>query len=105
MAVAMDLGNKSSSYGSIHPPDKQDVGFRLALAGQAIAYGDTDIYYTGPLVSDVTISANDSSSTSWVAVVKYRSVGKRGIEVRSKHGFEVLIDAKFHLILKWSLYE
>jgi len=88
MAVAMDLGNKSSSYGSIHPPDKEDVGFRLSLAGQAIAYGNTDIYYTGPLVSDVTILANGSGSMSWVAFVEYRSVGKRGIEVRSKHGFE-----------------
>lgn len=105
MAVAMDLGNKSSSYGSIHPPDKEDVGFRLALAGQAIAYGNTDIYYTGPLVSGVTILANGSGSMSWIASVEYRSVGKRGIEVRSKHGFEVLIDAEFHYIPKCSLYK
>ena len=72
------------------------MGFRLALAGQAIASGDTDIYYTGPIVSDVTISAKGSGSTCWVAVVEYRSVGKQGIELRSKHGFEVVIDAKFH---------
>ena len=56
MAVAMDLGNKSAIYGSIHPPDKQDVGFRLALAGRAVAYDDLDVYFSGPIVSDVTFS-------------------------------------------------
>lgn len=89
MAVAMDLGNKSSSYGSIHPPDKQDVGYRLALAGQAIAYGETDVYFSGPLVSNVMISVNSSGSTFWVAVVEYQSVGNQGIELRSTHGFQL----------------
>ena len=49
MAVAMDLGDPTSPYGSIHPRDKQDVGARLALAGRAIAYGDTTAYYSGPI--------------------------------------------------------
>ena len=90
MAVAMDLGNKSSIYGSIHPPDKQDVGFRLALAGRAIAYGDLDVYYSGPLVLDVIITSM-ANSTYWILTVEYHheSVGKGGIEVRSVDGFEV----------------
>ena len=90
MAVAMDLGNNSAIYGSIHPPDKQDVGFRLALAGRAIAYGELDVYYSGPLVSDV-IFTWIASTTVWTAQVKYHheSVGKGGIEVRSVDGFEV----------------
>ena len=90
MAVAMDLGNASSPYGSIHPNDKQDVGYRLALAGQAVAYGDLDVYYSGPIVSDVIISLYNSST--WYATVKYQheSVGKGGIQLRSKQGFEVM---------------
>ena len=49
MAVAMDLGDPTSPFGSIHPRDKQDVGYRLALAGRAIAYHDESVYYTGPI--------------------------------------------------------
>jgi len=51
MAVAMDLGDPTSPYGSIHPRDKQDVGARLALAGRAVAYGDTTVYYSGPIAT------------------------------------------------------
>lgn len=90
MAVAMDLGNKSAIYGSIHPPDKQDVGFRLALAGRAVAYDDLDVYFSGPIVSDVTFSWQ-INTTFWKANVKYHheSVGKEGIEVRALRGFQV----------------
>lgn len=89
MAVAMDLGNKSAIYGSIHPPDKQDVGFRLALAGRAVAYDDLDVYFSGPIVSDVTFSWQ-INTTFWKANVKYHheSVGKGGIEVRALRGFQ-----------------
>ncbi|KAL9974148.1 hypothetical protein ACROYT_G011152 [Oculina patagonica] len=89
MAVSMDLGNVSSPYGSIHPTDKQDVGYRLALAGQAVAYGDLDVYYSGPLVSDVIITWM-VNTTTWLATVRYHheSVGKGGIQLRSGHGFE-----------------
>jgi sialate O-acetylesterase len=43
MAVAMDIGE---SY-NIHPRNKQEVGRRLALAAEGIAYG-RKIEYTGP---------------------------------------------------------
>ncbi len=43
MAVTIDIG----LAGNIHPPDKQDVGARLALAAEAIAYGK-HIEYSGP---------------------------------------------------------
>jgi len=49
MAVAMDLGDPNSPYGSVHPRDKQDVGARLSLAGRAVAFGDTTVYYSGPI--------------------------------------------------------
>lgn len=44
MAVAIDLGE----WNDIHPDNKKDVGERLALAAQKLAYGE-DIVYSGPL--------------------------------------------------------
>lgn len=50
MAVAIDLGE----WNDIHPDNKKDVGERLALAAQNIAYGE-NIVYSGPLYSSSTI--------------------------------------------------
>ena len=86
MAVAMDLGNASAPFGSIHPNDKQDVGYRLALAGRAIAYAE-NVYYSGPLVSDVVFT--ELSDAKWKATIKYKDVGVGGIKIRSTDGFEV----------------
>lgn len=44
MAVAIDLGE----WNDIHPLNKKDVGERLALAAQQIAYGDNQVVYSGP---------------------------------------------------------
>lgn len=44
MAVAIDLGE----WNDIHPDNKKDVGERLALAAQKIAYGE-NIVYSGPV--------------------------------------------------------
>lgn len=55
MAVAIDLGDPTSPFGSIHPRDKQDVGARLALAGRAVAYRDSEVYFTGPLATTATM--------------------------------------------------
>lgn len=44
MAVTIDIGEPHQ----IHPPDKQDVGKRLALAARALAYGE-NVEYSGPL--------------------------------------------------------
>ncbi len=43
MAVAIDIGAVG-----IHPPDKFDVGARLALAARHVAYGE-NLVYTGPI--------------------------------------------------------
>ncbi|NXR57542.1 SIAE acetylesterase, partial [Rhadina sibilatrix] len=48
MAVAMDLGDEQSPYGSIHPRDKQNVAHRLLLGARAVAYGDKDLVFQGP---------------------------------------------------------
>jgi sialate O-acetylesterase len=44
MVVSLDVGDPQN----IHPPDKETVGSRLALAARTIAYGDS-AEYSGPL--------------------------------------------------------
>jgi sialate O-acetylesterase len=44
MAVTIDIGTPDT----VHPPDKVDVGHRLALAARALSYGET-LEYSGPL--------------------------------------------------------
>ncbi|NXB94169.1 SIAE acetylesterase, partial [Vidua chalybeata] len=48
MAVAMDLGDEYSPYGSIHPRDKQNVAHRLLLGAMAVAYGEKGLVFQGP---------------------------------------------------------
>ena len=55
MAVAMDLGDPQSPFGSVHPRDKQDVGDRLSRSGRAVVYNDTTVYYQGPLAESAMI--------------------------------------------------
>ncbi|KAK7883216.1 hypothetical protein WMY93_029390 [Mugilogobius chulae] len=56
MAVAMDLPDKSSPYGTIHPRDKQDVAYRLTLGARVIAYNEA-LTFSGPfpnlILSDI----------------------------------------------------
>lgn len=53
MAVAIDLGE----WNDIHPDRKKDVGDRLALAAEKIAYGE-NIVYSGPLYQSSTIDGD-----------------------------------------------
>jgi sialate O-acetylesterase len=53
MAVAIDLGE----WNDIHPDNKKDVGERLALAAQKIAYGE-NIVYSGPIYQSSKTEGN-----------------------------------------------
>lgn len=53
-ASAIDLGDPTSPFGSVHPRDKQDVGKRLSAAAQNIAYGDTAVVWEGPTFASAT---------------------------------------------------
>lgn len=53
MAVIDDIGESKN----IHPQDKQDVGKRLAIAAQAIAYGE-NVEYSGPMFRQLTRESN-----------------------------------------------
>lgn len=54
MAVAIDLGE----WNDIHPDNKKDVGERLALWAQRMAYGDSSIVYSGPIYQSHQIEGN-----------------------------------------------
>ncbi|XP_055736812.1 sialate O-acetylesterase-like [Salvelinus fontinalis] len=56
MAVAMDLGDEMSPFGSIHPRDKQDVAYRLSLGARAVAYGEEGVSFQGPFPSRVLVN-------------------------------------------------
>jgi sialate O-acetylesterase len=49
MAVTLDVGEKTN----VHPPDKQTVAYRLALAARATVYGE-NIQYASPLFREAT---------------------------------------------------
>ncbi|MEP7230765.1 MAG: sialate O-acetylesterase [Ginsengibacter sp.] len=53
MVVAIDLGE----WNDIHPDRKKDVGDRLALVAEKIAYRE-DIIYSGPIYQSATIEGN-----------------------------------------------
>ncbi|EHQ25332.1 sialate O-acetylesterase [Mucilaginibacter paludis] len=54
MAVTIDVGE----WNDIHPLDKKDVGERLALAAQKLAYGDAKNTSSGPLFRSAEIRGN-----------------------------------------------
>jgi sialate O-acetylesterase len=53
MAVAIDLGE----WNDVHPDRKKEVGDRLALAAEKLAYQE-DIVYSGPIYQSSTIEGN-----------------------------------------------
>jgi sialate O-acetylesterase len=54
MAVAIDIGE----WNDIHPLNKEDVGKRLALAAQRVAYGDKNVVYLGPIYQSMKTEGN-----------------------------------------------
>ncbi|KAK7474786.1 hypothetical protein BaRGS_00033967 [Batillaria attramentaria] len=79
MAVAMDLPDFTSPWGSIHPRDKQDVAQRLYLSGLDIAYNRPQKHF-GPRPANITQSGvyiNLFYGTEWT------------IKVRNQEGFEL----------------
>jgi sialate O-acetylesterase len=54
MAVAIDVGE----WNDIHPLNKEDIGKRLALVAQRIAYGDNHDVHLGPVYQSHKIKKN-----------------------------------------------
>ena len=86
MAVITDVGEKND----IHPPRKEPVGARLALAARAVAYKEK-IEYSGPLFDKMQTDGDN-------AVLSFTHVGK-GLECKGETltGFTVAGEDKvFH---------
>ena len=54
MAVAIDLGE----WNDIHPGRKKEVGERLALAAEKLAYGNQTIVSSGPIFQSAQVDGN-----------------------------------------------
>ncbi|MBI3839686.1 MAG: sialate O-acetylesterase [Planctomycetia bacterium] len=86
LAVITDVGDEKD----IHPQRKEPVGARLALAAQAIAYGEK-VEYSGPLYDNMTVSGDK-------AVLRFKHVGS-GLVAKGGPltGFTIAgEDQKFH---------
>lgn len=71
MAVAIDLGE----WNDIHPLNKLDVGKRLALVAQKVAYGDEKVVFSGPTYSSQQIDGDK-------IIVMFSNIG-RGLVARA----------------------
>ena len=58
MVVAIDNADPND-MNNVHPKNKQEIGRRLALAAQAIAYGDKKIVYSGPIYDKMEVNSNN----------------------------------------------
>ena len=58
MVVAIDNAD-ADNMGNVHPKNKQEIGRRLALAAEAIAYGNKDIVYSGPIYEKMEVIDNN----------------------------------------------
>jgi sialate O-acetylesterase len=54
MAVTVDAGQ----WNDLHPLDKKDVGERMALAAEKIAYGDSNVVSSGPIYQSAKVDGN-----------------------------------------------
>ncbi len=64
MVVTIDIGE----WNDVHPLDKGDVGKRLSLAAQKIAYGNNQIIASGPIYKSMKTNGNR-------AILSFKNVG------------------------------
>ena len=86
MAVTIDIGDPND----VHPKNKQEVGRRLALAAEGIAYG-REVVYCGPMYESMSIE--DGTVRLHFRDVDGGLVAQGG----SLRGFQIAgVDREFH---------
>ena len=73
-AVLIDVGMAND----IHPTNKQDVGFRLALSALSVAYGK-DVVFSGPSYKSMTLEENR-------VILDFTHIGS-GLMAKDKYGY------------------
>ncbi|MBT1706496.1 sialate O-acetylesterase [Chryseosolibacter indicus] len=73
-AVIIDIGEEKD----IHPRNKQDVGYRLALAALKVGY-NKDLVYSGPTYDRMEVNGNK-------AIIYFKNQGS-GLQVKDKYGY------------------
>lgn len=81
MATAVDLG----TGGNIHPPNKRDVGLRLALVAKAKVYGKKDIVWSGPTHDTMKIEGGK---------IRISFKHAKGLTVRNKTSLGVTLEGE-----------
>lgn len=61
VAVSADIADPSSPFHPIHPPQKQEVARRLALAAESIVHGNKSVPAMGPVVTKIMLDKWDES--------------------------------------------
>ncbi|WP_421871516.1 sialate O-acetylesterase [Marinoscillum sp.] len=73
-AVIIDIGEAND----IHPRNKKDVGYRLAMSAEKVAY-DMEVVHSGPTFEKITIENGK-------AILTFSNIGS-GLEVNDKYGY------------------
>ena len=87
-AVAIDLTDRMSPFGSVHIRDKISVAQRLAAGGIAVAYNDSAVYWQGPVVSGAIVRQDGDAKN---IVVTFDNVGSSGLEIHNTSGMEICV--------------
>uniref|UniRef100_A0A8C1NDW7 Sialic acid acetylesterase n=1 Tax=Cyprinus carpio TaxID=7962 RepID=A0A8C1NDW7_CYPCA len=82
MALAIDLPDDRSPWGSIHPEDKQDVAYRLVLGARAVAYGEKNVSFQGPFPTHALLEQD------FIYIVFNQGI-EQGIAITNDRFFEI----------------
>ena len=94
-AIAVDLTDYTSPYGSVHIRDKTSVGERLAAAGMATVYKQASTYWQGPTATSAAASdfapeagvgTLSSPSPMSSIVITFGNTGAAGLSVNKTAG-------------------
>jgi sialate O-acetylesterase len=90
MAVAIDLGE----WNDIHPLNKKELGRRLSLEAQRVAYSEHELVSSGPLFRSMDIQGNSIILTfTSVGTGIYTNLDLNGFAIAGEDGCYVWADA------------